>query len=51
MKKSFHLWAGILIIAIIATAIAFTGPSLVQNTRVGLEFKGGYEILYKVESL
>ena len=40
-----------MIVAIIAIAITFTGPSLIQNTRIGLEFKGGYEILYKVESL
>ena len=51
MKKPSQIWSGILIVAIIATAIIFTGPSLVQNTRIGLEFKGGYEILYKVESL
>ena len=51
MKNFSHLWAGVLIVAIIAIAITFTGPSLVQNTRIGLEFKGGYEILYKVESL
>lgn len=51
MKNYSHLWAGILIVAVIATAIALTGPSLVQNTRIGLEFRGGYEILYKVESL
>ena len=40
-----------MIVAIIAIAITFTGPSLIQNTRIGLEFKGGYEILYKVEPL
>ena len=51
MKNFSHIWTGILIVAIIAIAIAFTGPTLVQNTRIGLEFKGGYEILYKVESL
>ena len=51
MKKFSHLLAGILIVAIIAIAITFTGPSLIQNTRIGLEFKGGYEILYKVEPL
>jgi SecD/SecF fusion protein len=51
MKKFSHLLVGILIVAIIAIAITFTGPSLIQNTRIGLEFKGGYEILYKVEPL
>jgi len=51
MKKFSNLFAGILIVAIIAIAITFTGPSLIQNTRIGLEFKGGYEILYKVEPL
>jgi len=51
MKKFSHLWAGILIITIISIAITLTGPSIIQNTRIGLEFKGGYEILYKVESL
>jgi preprotein translocase SecF subunit len=51
MKKFSHLLAGILIVAIIAIVITFTGPSLIQNTRIGLEFKGGYEILYKVEPL
>jgi preprotein translocase subunit SecD len=51
MKNFPHLWTGILIVAIIAMAITLTAPSLVQNTRIGLEFKGGYEILYKVESL
>jgi len=43
MKNFSHLWAGVLIVAIIAIAITFTGSSLVQNTRIGLEFKGGYE--------
>lgn len=51
MKNFSHIWAGVLIVAIIATVIILTGPTLVQNTRIGLEFKGGYEILYKVESL
>ena len=51
MKNFSHIWAGVLIVAIIATVITLTGPTLVQNTRIGLEFKGGYEILYKVESL
>lgn len=30
MNSSSHIWAGILIDVIIAIAIAFTGPSLVQ---------------------
>ena len=43
MKKLSNLWAGILIVAIISIAIIPTGPSLVQNIRIGLEFKGRYE--------
>lgn len=30
--------------------IIYTSPSLVSNVNIGLEFKGGYEILYSAES-
>jgi len=43
MKKSSRIWSGILIVAIISIAIISTGPSLIQNIRIGLEFKGGYK--------
>lgn len=43
MKKSSRIWAEISIVAIISTVIIFTSPSLVQNIRIGLDFKGGYE--------
>ncbi len=43
MKKSFQIWSSILIVAIISIAIISTDPSLVQNIRIGLEFKGGHE--------
>lgn len=37
------------IIAFLASLITFTTPALLHNTRIGLEFKGGYEVLYIAE--
>lgn len=36
------------LVAFILAVIALTGPDLAQSIRVGLEFRGGYEILYVV---
>ncbi len=43
----------VLFVAIIvgfSSIIIYTSPSLVSNVNIGLEFKGGYEILYSAES-
>lgn len=39
------------LIGFLMSLIALTTPTLLQNTRIGLEFKGGYEVLYVAESL
>ncbi len=41
----------LLVIVFLSSLIALTTPFLLQNTRIGLEFKGGYEILYVAEPL
>ena len=43
MKKSV---LALLLITFLSSLIAFTTSPLLQKTRIGLEFKGGYEILY-----
>lgn len=48
-KKLLGLF--ILIILGISSAMVYTTPYLVSHTTIGLEFKGGYEILYTAESL
>ncbi len=48
MKKSTLF---ILIVLAFSFLIGVTTPKLLKNTRIGLEFKGGYEILYVAESL
>ncbi|MDH2906562.1 MAG: protein translocase subunit SecF [Candidatus Nitrosotalea sp.] len=47
-RRSLGLF--ILIILGISGAMAYTTPYLVSHTTIGLEFKGGYEILYTAES-
>ena len=47
MKKSV---LALLLIAFISSLIAFTTPTLLQNIKIGLEFKGGYEILYVAQA-
>jgi len=49
VKKPVILF--ILIILGISGVVAYTTPYLVEHTRIGLEFKGGYEILYTAEPL
>jgi SecD/SecF fusion protein len=49
LKKPFSLF--ILIIVGISAIIAGTTPYLIAHTTIGLEFKGGYEILYTAELL
>ncbi len=39
------------IIAFLSVLIAGTLPTLLHNTRIGLEFKGGYEILYVAQPI
>ena len=41
----------IMIVLGISGAITYTTPYLISHTTIGLEFKGGYEILYTAESL
>lgn len=48
MKKSA---LALILIVFLSSLIVFTTPSLLKNTRIGLEFKGGYEILYVAESI
>ena len=47
MKKNVTFC--ILIMLGLSSIIAYTGPYLLAHTRIGLEFKGGYEILYQAE--
>lgn len=49
IKKSPAIF--ILIILGISGMMVYTTPYLIHHTTIGLEFKGGYEILYTVESL
>ena len=49
IKKPFILF--ILIIVGLSGAVFYITPYLLEHTRIGLEFKGGYEILYTAESL
>jgi SecD/SecF fusion protein len=48
-RKSLGIF--ILIILGISSVIAATTPYLISHTTIGLEFKGGYEILYTAESI
>lgn len=48
MKKSV---IAIFIIAFLWTLMFLTTPSLLHSTQVGLEFRGGYEVLYAINSL
>ena len=45
-----YLAAFIVIVAGFSGVIIYTTPSLASNVNIGLEFKGGYEILYSAES-
>ncbi len=47
MKK---LVLALCLIAFLTALIVLTVPKLLQNTRIGLEFRGGYEVLYVAES-
>ena len=49
LKKPLSFF--ILIILCVSGVIACTTPYLISHTTIGLEFKGGYEILYTAESL
>jgi len=46
-----HLTAFVLIVAVTLAAVGLTSPSLVKNLRLGLDLKGGFEILYQAEPL
>lgn len=55
-----HLWGDLgmkkvisafFVIIFLAGLIGATAPKLLHDTRIGLEFKGGYEILYVAEPL
>jgi SecD/SecF fusion protein len=41
----------ILVIAILSAVIAATTPYLVRHTRIGLEFRGGYELTFTAQPL
>lgn len=40
-----------LMMLVLAGAMAFTAPKLIRDTRIGLEFRGGYEILFAAAPL
>jgi len=46
-----RLLAFVLIVAVTLGAIAFTTPALLDKVRLGLDLKGGFEILYEAEPL
>ncbi|WP_036581792.1 protein translocase subunit SecD [Paenibacillus darwinianus] len=46
-----RLLAFVLIVAITLGAIGFTTPALLDKVRLGLDLKGGFEILYEAEPL
>jgi len=48
MKREFVAFSSIVLILL--AAVIVTSPYLVSHTRIGLEFRGGYEILYSAES-
>ena len=39
------------LIAFLSALMVFTTPALLNNSRIGLEFKGRYEILYVAEPI
>lgn len=41
----------LLIVAVSFVTIGITGPALMKNARLGLDLKGGFEILYQAEPL
>lgn len=45
-----YIIAFVLIIGSLSGVIIYTTPYLISHTNIGLEFKGGYEILYTAES-
>ena len=45
-----YILAFVLIIGSLSGVIIYTTPYLISHTNIGLEFKGGYEILYTAES-
>jgi preprotein translocase SecF subunit len=47
MKKSV---LAVSLMACLMALMAITTPALLQNTKIGLEFKGGYEVLYTAQS-
>ena len=46
-----RLLAFVLIVAVTLGTIAFTTPALLDKVRLGLDLKGGFEILYEAEPL
>ena len=49
MKKSF--FKGILITLVLLLVVGFSFPTLLKNLNFGLDLKGGFEVLYEVESI
>jgi len=49
MKKNLLYF--FLVVAGLAAIIGFTAPYLLSHTKIGLEFKGGYEIVYAASPL
>ncbi|WP_051287025.1 protein translocase subunit SecDF [Paenibacillus taiwanensis] len=47
--KMKRLGAFILTVVVTFTIIAVTSPQLIQNTKLGLDLKGGFEILYEAQ--
>lgn len=48
MKRAISF---ILVVLVTAGVMAFTSPGLLNNIRLGLDLKGGFEILYETEPL
>ena len=51
MKKNSSLFKSILIISCILLVAILTFPLLIKKVKYGLDLQGGFEILYKVDSL
>lgn len=51
MHLNKRIWAFLLTMVIGFFAMSLTGPGILQGVRLGLDLKGGFEVLYKAEPL
>jgi protein-export membrane protein SecD len=51
MVKKGRIVSFFLILVLLAVLIGFTANALIHNVRLGLDLKGGFEVLYKVETI